>query len=390
MSQESHHFSGYLAGVGESIHVEIEIAGGRIQSLRYEPQAKAGEHNTRIWILPSVWDIQTNGRWGISFSDADLSVQQVIQIVRAQPGLGTTRLLPTLITASREGFRHGVTTIAEACETDPLVGRMIAGIHLEGPAISELDGYRGAHPKEHVRDWTQTELSDLQEASGGRIRLITLAPERPGSLEFIRLACAAGIVVSLGHTAASANQIEAAVGAGAKLSTHLGNGIAAELPRHPNQIWAQAANDHLNASLICDGHHIGPDFIRVISRAKTLDRLILVSDHSPLAGMPVGTYGDWAVDPSGKVVVAGTPYLAGSNQNLPEGLANLMAATGWDFATAANTISRNPAKLLNAESPSLGIGDLWEGSIWAVDESGPCPEIKVMETWIQGHQFKSD
>ena len=128
MSQESHHFSGYLAGVGESIHVEIEIAGGRIQSLRYEPQAKAGEHNTRIWILPSVWDIQTNGRWGISFSDADLSVQQVIQIVRAQPGLGTTRLLPTLITASREGFRHGVTTIAEACETDPLVGRMIAGI----------------------------------------------------------------------------------------------------------------------------------------------------------------------------------------------------------------------------------------------------------------------
>ncbi|MFM7131742.1 MAG: N-acetylglucosamine-6-phosphate deacetylase, partial [bacterium] len=352
MSQESHHFSGYLAGVGESIHVEIEITGGRIQSMRYEPQAKAGDHNSRIWILPSVWDIQTNGRWGISFSDADISVQQVIQIVRAQPGLGTTRLLPTLITASREGFRHGVATIAEACNADPLVDRMIAGIHLEGPAISERDGFRGAHPKEHVRDWTLTELSDLQEASGGRIRLITLAPERSGSMEFIRSACAAGIVVSIGHTAASADQIESAVAAGARLSTHLGNGIVAELPRHPNQIWAQAANDRLSASLICDGHHIGRDFIRVISRAKTLDRLILVSDHSPLAGMPVGTYGAWAVDPSGKVVVAGTPYLAGSNQNLPEGLANLMAATGWDFATAANTVSRNPAKLLNAEVPS--------------------------------------
>lgn len=387
MTQESHHFSGYLAGVGESIHVAIEIENGRIRSMRYEPQAKAQDSTSKNWILPAVWDIQTNGRWGISFSDAELSVQQVIQIVRAQPGLGTTRLLPTLITASREGFRHGVATIAEACNADPLVDRMIAGIHLEGPAISELDGFRGAHPAEHVRDWTLTELSDLQEASGGRIRLITLAPERPGSIEFIRAACAAGIVVSLGHTAATIDQINEAVQAGARLSTHLGNGIAANLPRHPNQIWAQAANDRLNASMICDGHHIGPEFMRVISRAKTLDRLVLVSDHSPLAGMPVGNYGPWAVDASGKVVVAGTPYLAGSNQNLTDGVANLMAATGWDFASVANTISRNPSRLLHDEVPLLGIGDLWEGSIWAVDESGPCPKIKVMETWIQGTQF---
>jgi N-acetylglucosamine-6-phosphate deacetylase len=390
MSQQSHHFSGYLAGVGESIHVEIDVIDGRIQSLRYEPQAKAADDSRRVWILPAVWDIQTNGRWGISFSDADLSVQQVIQIIRAQPGLGTTRLLPTLITASREGFRQGVSTIAEACDADPLVDRMIAGIHLEGPAISELDGYRGAHPAEHVRDWTLTEFSDLQEASGGRIKLITLAPERPGSVEFIRSAKAAGVVVSLGHTAASPDQIKAAVAAGARLSTHLGNGIAAELPRHPNQIWTQAADDRLTASLICDGHHIGPDFIRVVSRAKTLERLILVSDHSPLAGMPVGNYGRWAVDASGKVVVSGTPYLAGSNQNLPEGIANFLAASGCDFASAANTISRNPSTLLGFGVPSLSIGDLWEASIWAVDESKPLPEIKVLETWIQGIQFQSE
>ena len=152
--------------------------------------------------------------------------------------------------------------------------------------------------------------------------------------------------------------------------------------------WTQAAEDGLNASLICDGHHISPSVTRVLARAKGQDRLILISDHSPLAGMPEGPYGPWAVDASGKIVVAGTPYLAGSNQDLPVGVANFMKATGWDFATVAAMISRNPARLLGQSLPELAIGDLWEGSIWAVDESVPGqPEIRVLETWIAGEQF---
>ncbi len=388
MSEKSDQFRGFLAGVGEVIAVIIDVLEGRIRSIRYEPQAKESEGESRIWILPAVWDIQTNGRWEISFSDPNLTVQQVIQIVRAQPSLGTTRLLPTLITASPEAYMHGVSTIAAACDADPLVDRMVAGIHLEGPAISEVDGYRGAHPAEHVRDWTFREFHDLQEASGQRIKLVTLAPERPGSLEFIRAVTAQGVVVSLGHTAATGPEIAAAVEAGATLSTHLGNGIVANLPRHPNPIWTQAAEDALSASLICDGHHLTPDVTRVLARAKGADRLILVSDHSPLAGMPVGTYGAWAVDASGKIVVAGTPYLAGSNQDLPAGVANLIKATGWDFATVATTISRNPARLLGMSLPELAIGDLWEGSIWAVDESAPGnPSIRVLETWVAGERF---
>lgn len=387
MNPNSHVFKGFLAGVGESIHVAIQVTDGRIQSVQYEPQAKGVESASKVWILPAVWDIQTNGRWDISFSDSGLTVQQVIQIVRAHPALGTTRLLPTLITASRESFLHGVRTIAAACESDPIVDRMVAGIHLEGPAISDLDGYRGAHPLEHVRDWTFSEYRELQEASGYRIRLITLAPERPGSLEFIRSVTAEGIVVALGHTAAEPEVIRDAVEAGARLSTHLGNGIAAELPRHPNQIWVQAAQDRLSASLICDGHHTGADFIRVISRAKSVEGLILISDHSPLAGMPVGNYGKWAVDPSGKIVVADTPYLAGSNQNLTDGLCLLSFASGWDFDMCAQTVTSNPCKLLDQELPALNLGDLWEGSIWSVDESNSIPHIKVLETWIQGERF---
>ncbi len=131
-----------------------------------------------------------------------------------------------------------------------------------------------------------------------------------------------------------------------RLSTHLGNGIASPLARHPNPIWEQAAIDELSASFIADGHHLDMATLRVLARAKGPARTILVSDASPLAGLPVGTYGDWAVDPSGKIVVAGTPYLAGSNQGLEIGVQNLSRATGWPLPQVLAAVTSNPARLL--------------------------------------------
>ncbi len=200
--------------------------------------------------------------------------------------------------------------------------RMVLGIHLEGPFLSERDGYRGAHPIEAIRDLDWGLFEDLQTASGRRIVLVTLAPERPGAIEFIRRATASGVTVALGHTAADGPTIRQAVDAGARLSTHLGNGIAAELSRHPNPIWHQAAEDALFASFIADGHHLDPATLRVLARAKGPGKTILVSDASPLSGLPPGTYGDWGVESSGRIVVAGTPYLAGSNQTLEVALRN--------------------------------------------------------------------
>ena len=139
-----------------------------------------------------------------------------------------------------------------------------------------------------------------------------------------------------------------AVAAGAKLSTHLGNGIAAQLPRHPNPIWHQAADDALCASLIADGHHLDCATLRVLARAKGPERVILISDASPLAGLPVGTYGPWEVDPSGKIVVAGTPYLAGSNQSLAIGIGNLLAAVSWPIAQVLGTVTSQPGTLARA------------------------------------------
>jgi N-acetylglucosamine-6-phosphate deacetylase len=309
------------------------------------------------WVAPAFWDVQLNGRWGHSFSSPDLTVDQVAAIVQAQGALGTARLCPTLITAPLDQMIHGLRTIAAACEAIPDVARRVVGIHLEGPFISERDGYRGAHPAGPIVDPDWSVFERLQQSSGNRIVLVTLAPERTGAIDFIRRATAAGVVVALGHTAADGATIRAAVQAGARLSTHLGNGIASDLPRHPNPIWEQAAIADLSASFIADGHHVDLATLRVLVQVKGPDHTLLVSDASPLAGLPPGVYGDWAVDSSGKIVVAGTPYLAGSNQGLEVGLQNLLIASGWTLAQALASVTLNPARLLGRPVPRLAAGE---------------------------------
>jgi N-acetylglucosamine-6-phosphate deacetylase len=336
--------------------VELSIRGDRISALQpVDGPVPIGPEDD--WVAPTFWDIQINGRRGYSFSSPDLTVEQVSEIVRAQASLGTARLCPTLITAPAASMQHGVRTIAAACEAFPDVAARVVGIHLEGPFLSEREGYRGAHPTDAMRDPDWACFRDLQESSGGRIVLITLAPERTGAIAFIRQAVKSGVVVALGHTAADGATIRAAVEAGARLSTHLGNGIASPLPRHPNPIWEQSALDDLSASFIADGHHLDAATLRVLARAKGPARSILVSDASPLAGLPVGTYGDWAVDPSGKVVVAGTPYLAGSNQGLETGVRNLLQTTGWTLSEALASVTSNPARLLGRPEPRLAAGE---------------------------------
>jgi N-acetylglucosamine-6-phosphate deacetylase len=333
-------------------HVRVVVERGVIEAV----ECSSGEDIEDRWITPGFCDIQTNGRWGISYSSPELTVEDVIRIVRAQLDLGTTRLCPTLITASFEETLHGVSMIAAACRADLLVDRMVAGIHLEGPWISSEDGYRGAHPLEHVRDPNWDEFAAWQEASSRRIRLVTLAPERKGSMGMISRLDRTGVVVALGHTSADGSTLEQAVQAGARLSTHLGNGIASTLARHPNPIWNQAADDRLSATLIADGHHLDLATLRVLARAKGPRRTILVSDASPLAGLEPGSYGAWSVDPAGKIVVTGTPYLAGSNQALEIGITNMQKATDFKMLTLLQMVTTNPADLIGAKLPRIEAG----------------------------------
>src|SRR5262245_23569629 len=231
--------------------VDLAIHAGRIASVA--PADGQPVSREAAWIAPAFFDLQINGALGIGFVSPTLDTAGIRTVAQACARHGIAAFCPTLITASQDAVLAGFTALRRAREEDPPLARAMPCFHLEGPYISPDDGPRGAHPLAHVRPPDRGEFARLQESAGGLIRLVTLAPERPGALPFIEWLAKQRIVVAIGHTAATPEEIRAAVDAGARLSTHLGNGSHAVLPRHPNYIWEQMAEDRLMASLIPDG-----------------------------------------------------------------------------------------------------------------------------------------
>jgi N-acetylglucosamine-6-phosphate deacetylase len=336
------------------------------------------------WLAPALFDLQINGCDGHSFNSDRLTVESVRHVVHVCRRHGIGGLCPTLVTNSFAAIAHGLSTIRRACETDQELARAIPAIHLEGPYISPEDGPRGAHPVQHVRrpDWD--EFQRWQHAAGGRIRLVTLAPELPGALEFIERLVKTNVVVSLGHTAASPTRIREAISAGARLSTHLGNGSHALLPRHENYLWEQLASDELWASVIADGHHLPPAILRCILRMKTPARVILTCDAGSLAGMPPGRYREWdqelEVLPEGRIVVAESGFLAGSWAFTDRCIGQVVRDAGVSLREAVDMASVRPRQLLGLPLHSLEVGqpaDIvlfdWNGSSYEF-----CPQAIIV------------
>jgi N-acetylglucosamine-6-phosphate deacetylase len=341
--------------------VQLDVAEGKIA--RVSPAARDQAKQDWPWIAPGLIDLQVNGYGGQEFSSAELTLERVLSIGRTMLSFGVTSYCPTLTTESLDVLQHGLQTIHAACESSPDAARQIIGIHLEGPYLSSEDGPRGAHPPRHCRrpDWD--EFQRLQESAGGRIRLHTMAVEFDEAPAFIERLVASGVAAAIGHTAADSEQIDRAVDAGAKLSTHLGNGSHPTIHRHRNYIWDQLAEDRLMASLIADGHHLPPVLVKTIVRAKAPERCILVSDLSGQAGQPPGRYRSKFCDvdilPGGRLVVAGQRELmAGASVPINVGLANLMAFAGVDLKTAFHMAVHHPARLLDVDPGGLEPGDL--------------------------------
>ena len=329
--------------------VEITIINDRVQSIREVATA-----DSTVRIAPAPIDIQVNGFAGFDLNVATVTPADVCAMVRALWRVGTGFLCPTVVTASVDAMSHSLRAIVEACKADALVAHAVLGIHLEGPYISAEDGPRGAHPLAHVRapDWD--EFQRWQDIAEGQISIVTLAPEKKNAIPFIEKLVANGIVVALGHTNASAVDIQAAIDVGAKLSTHLGNGAHALIQRHPNYIWEQLGADDLWASLIVDGHHLPPSVAKSMMRAKTLDRCVLVSDAVALAGMKPGTYqfAGKSVELTAErcVRLVGTEYLAGSAIELARGIENSVRFAGISLEEAVSLATLQPMRLLDAKA----------------------------------------
>ncbi len=295
--------------------------------------------------FPGLFDIQVNGFAGIDFNTAGLTADQIRTAVSGLRATGVTRVLPTLITGPLDRFERSVRALLDV--DDP----SIAGIHMEGPYISPLDGPRGAHPREHTAPASLDDFNRRQHAARGRIVLVTLAPEVPGALQLIEHLVAAGVRVAIGHSDAAPAVIQDAVSAGASLSTHLGNGCAATLPRHSNVIWAQLAADELWVSMIADGHHLPPSIVKVIARVKSANRTILVTDAMAAAGCGPGVYriGDVEVEVGTDRLVSlrGTPFLAGSALTMPEAIGNAVRFTGLPLTAVLAMASAVPSEYLD-------------------------------------------
>ena len=337
----------------------ITVDGERID--RVEPAWPSGDLADWPYVAPGMFDLLINGHGGIWFGRAGVTAEDVISTLEAHFKYGITRMCPALPTNSFDALACGLTAIRQACEREAWVDRMVPGCHLEGPYISAEDGPRGAHPLEHVRAADWDEFSKLQEISGHRIRLVTLAPEVEGAVAFIRKAVESGVVISIGHTAATPEQIAAAVDAGARLSTHLGNGAHATIPRHPNYIWEQLGEPRLMASIITDGHHLPASVVRSIIRAKSPAQTIITCDASGLAGCPPGVYheetGDVEILDNGRLCIAGQrELLAGSTVATDTCVSNAIRFAGVSLSESLDMAGRNPARLLGFEEVRLRRG----------------------------------
>ncbi len=341
---------------GETLEIDLDDR-RRVKAVR----PATGRGTAELWIAPAWCDIQVNGGLGYSFNDAGLRSEQIyaLQELYAAHGIGV--FLPTLVTNRLEDLEQALRVLEATASTDAALRRRIPAYHLEGPFLSPEDGPRGAHPREFLRPPSWDDWQRLQAAAGGRIRMITLAPELPGALPLIERLVTAGVIVAIGHTAATPQQIRDAVRAGATISTHLGNGCHAYLPRHDNYLWEQLACDALWASLICDGHHLPPAVMRSLIRAKRPERVILTCDASSLAGLPAGRYRLWGAEvevlPSGKIVVAGTPYLAGSGLFLDSCVDQAMRHGGLSLQQAVAAAAVHPRQLLGLTVPQLAVGE---------------------------------
>jgi N-acetylglucosamine-6-phosphate deacetylase len=368
--------------------VTVTAAGGRITAVRRDRgDGDGAAAAARSWIVPGLIDLQVNGIAGFDLNRGEPDPANVAGAVRALQASGVTRFCPTVGTASEQHIVGALRAIAAACADDPAVDHAVAGVHVEGPFISAEDGPRGVHDPAWVRDPDWAEFERWQDAAGGRIRIVTLAPERPGSTEFIRRLVAAGVIASIGHTAATEQQIAAAVDAGATMSTHLGNGAHALLPRHPNHIWAQLADDRLTAGFIGDGFHLGAATLIAMLRAKG-EHAVLVSDVSSLARMAPGRYSglhhtDVVLEPSGRLHIADAPQLlAGSASTLADGLAFVLRSGIAALPDAIALASARPAALLGLGD---GAGDLAAGGACdLVRLAWDGERLEVLETVVRG------
>jgi len=373
-----------------------KISGGRVSKVQLDGERIAGilvcEPNRNDQRLPDediritagFIDIQVNGFAGVDFNHPNFRGDDLVGVCRNLLTTGVTRFCPTLITADHKQLARNIKEIRKACKHHPLVRSMVLGIHLEGPYINPADGPRGAHPKEYVSAPVWDEFERLLSQGKGLVRMVTVAPEVPGGLAFIKKASQSGLVVGIGHCEPEPETINQAVNAGARISTHLGNGTHQMLDRHKNYLQKQLSHDGLMASIICDGPHLPDYFVKNVVRAKGRSRVILISDATAAANAPAGRYSLGALEVEAGdddvLRLPGTPYLAGSALTMDRAIANCAVFAGITLVSALKMATVNPAGLFAGISGNLEKGQRADLVLFKAKRK----QIKILQVYLAG------
>jgi N-acetylglucosamine-6-phosphate deacetylase len=329
-------------------------------------------------LLPGFIDTQVNGGGGVLFND-DPSVDSIVEIGRAHRRFGTTGFLPTLISDDL----HVVSSAVHAVQTAIGIGVPgVLGIHIEGPFLNAER--KGVHDETKLRWLDDDALGLLTSLKGGKT-LVTLAPERT-TPRIIRKLADTGVIISAGHTNATYEQIRTALDHGVTGFTHLFNAMSQLTGREPGAVGAALEDANSWCGIIADGHHVHPAVLRVAIRSKRRDRFMLVTDAMPsvgapsksfnLQGRPISVADNMCVDEDGR--------LAGSDIDMATAVRNAPQMLGIDLAQSARMASEYPAQFLGLDRDLGRIAPGYRANLVLVDS-----DVRVVETWIDGHPGKS-
>jgi N-acetylglucosamine-6-phosphate deacetylase len=330
-------------------------------------------------LVPGLVDLQVNGYFGVELMAADPAGWAAV--AAGLPGTGCTAFLPTFVTAPVPRLAAALRRAAGFAGRLPAGGARALGVHLEGPFISPAR--RGAHNPEWIIPASPAAVGELLAAGAGLLRLVTLAPEVPGGMAAIGQLTAAGVLASVGHSDATAAQVAAAAGAGARMVTHLYDAQRPLHHREPGVVGQALADPRLTSGLIADLHHVSA-VACAVAFAAAPGRICLVTDAAACAGRRPGEYllgGQPITLPPGP----GEPprradgTLAGSALRMDQAVAN-MVQTGADLAAVVAAATRIPADLIGRP----GLGRLAPAA--AADLTWLDDELRTAATWIEGEK----
>jgi len=339
---------------------------GQIDEVKIPQKAEILNFKNHL-AVPGFIDIHLHGGGGVDFMDS--SQGSIVKALKTHLKNGTTSLLPTIMTASHKQILKTIKTLIGIKKNTKDIPDII-GLNLEGPYASKEKS--GALLKKFIRKASLSEAKEYIEASEKNIKIMTIAPETEGGINFIRFLTDQKIIPSAGHTNANYLQTEQAIKSGIQLATHLFNAMSGISHREPGAAGALLFNDKVSVEVIADGIHLHPSILNLIAKVKPIEKIILITDATKFYGVKQGA----SFNQEGK--------LFGSTTLLNSALKNMIQFTEKSFQEILMTITLNPAKILNIEDKKGHLKKGRDADIVLLDK-----ELNVRNVFLKGKIFRA-